>query len=33
MLSILSQSVFEKLPDKPFLRSSDPNTCISITNE
>ena len=31
MLSILSQSVFDKLPDKPLLRRSDSNSCISIT--
>ena len=33
MLSILSQSVFDKLPDKPLFRSSDSNVGISITGQ
>ena len=33
MLSILSQSIFDKLPDKPLLHSSDSNACISITGQ
>jgi len=33
MLSILSQSVFDKLPDKPFLHRSDSNSCIPITGQ
>ena len=33
MLSMLSQSVFDKLPDKPLLHSSDSNSCISITGQ
>ena len=33
MLSILSQSVFDKLPDTPLLRSRESNSCISITGQ
>ena len=33
MVSILSKSVFDKLPDKHLLRRSDSNTFISITGQ
>ena len=33
MLSILSQSIFDKLPVNALLHSSDSNACISITGQ
>ena len=33
MVFILSPSVLDRLPDKPLLRNSDSNTCISITGQ